>query len=101
MRSFLFYYVYWLQGYWFILLGKDIAFFAEVTSNTLDEDSLSVCKTQCLLSALNGYAPLIYELEQSPKDLDSFLKICELVWKEQDRNKQLPTNLVGNSYKQR
>lgn len=70
--------------------------FVDLASISAGEGAMEVDKVKCLHAATTGYAPLIFNLDQTC-DSKLFLEKCELVWKELNSDPKLPEKLV--SYK--
>ncbi len=58
------------------------------------QSDLEVGKVSCLLSAVTGYAPLIYDLQKNA-DYKQLLKCCSDVRRALDRDPELPINIVS------
>ena len=83
-----------LSSWIFIFLEKDVSNFVDLASSTLGEDDQAALKTRYLLNALTGYSPLIYDLDPAGTDYNSFIEICNEVWKAYNTNPDLMKNLV-------
>ena len=66
----------------------------ELAGSTFGEDDLATQKRLYLHNALNGFLPLIYEIDSEGVDYDRFLEACGKVWKSLETNSELPDNLV-------
>jgi len=53
--------------------------FVDLASSTLGESDEAAYKIRSLLSALDGYRPLIYHLNEN-LDYRKFMDLCEKVW---------------------
>ena len=71
----------------------------DLASSTLGEDDLAAQKTRCLLNALTGYAPLLYDFDVTKSDYNSFIALCKRVWDELAQNPKLTDNLVRINFK--
>jgi len=76
-----------------MLVEKDIRSVVDLAGSTLGEDDMAAFKTRTLLSAMTGYAPLIYELRENCGYAE-FLAICQKVWNSMETTPELPQNLV-------
>ena len=66
----------------------------ELAGSTFGEDDLATQKSLYLHNALNGFLPLLYEINSEGVDYDRFLEACGKVWKSLETNSELPDNLV-------
>ena len=76
------------------LIEKDIGVFVELAGSTFGEDDLAAQKSLLLHNALNGYIPLLYEIEAENSDYKVFLDACKKVWKSLETDPELPESLV-------
>lgn len=76
------------------LVGRDISSFVDLATASMGEDDLSSAKTKSVLNAMNGFSPLIYDLEEN-SDYQAFISCCEKVWEALSQNPYLVKNLVG------
>ena len=81
-----------------IVAENDIDSFIDIASSAMGEDTLAAFKTTYLLQTLHGYAPLIYKYGteecKTKLDCETFLSICEDLWKKLKEHPNLPGNLV-------
>lgn len=73
---------------------KELKVFVELASMSAGETDIEVDRVQFLYAATTGYAPLIFNLDESCGDME-FIDRCEMVWKELEADSKLPTKLVG------
>lgn len=66
----------------------------ELAGSTFGEDDLAAQKSLYLHNALNGFLPLLYDIDSEGADYAKFLEACEKVWKSLETNSELPENLV-------
>jgi hypothetical protein len=57
------------------------------------DEPINIARVQCLHSAVTGYAPLIFDLDENC-GYKELLKLCAVVWKELEVNPELPKKLV-------
>ena len=77
-----------------LVLEHELTVFVDVAHTTLGGDDLASEKTHCLLNALTGYTPFLFEFNPDQADLNSFLNLCRRVWKNMEANLDLASNLV-------
>lgn len=78
---------------------SDIDSFIDIASSAMGEDTLAAYKTTYLLQAMHGYAPLIYNYGtkecKTPLDYNTFLSVCEDLWKKLKEYPNLSMNMVS------
>ena len=57
-------------------LESEIGVFVELAGSTFGEDDLAAHKSLYLHNALNGYLPLIYDIDSEGADYEQFLAAC-------------------------
>ncbi|XP_053396018.1 E3 ubiquitin-protein ligase rnf213-alpha-like [Mercenaria mercenaria] len=72
---------------------KELKVFVDLAFMSAGDVPMNIKKVQCLHSAVTGYAPLIFDLEQKAGHIE-LLDRCKIVWKELDANENLPVQLV-------
>jgi len=73
---------------------KELNVLAELAmSSAAGQGDLEVERVLCLLAAVNGYAPFIYDLPQNT-DFNHFMKLCGHIWHALASDKNLPKKLV-------
>nr|XP_022293483.1 E3 ubiquitin-protein ligase rnf213-alpha-like isoform X1 [Crassostrea virginica] len=72
---------------------QELKVFVDLASISAGEGAMEVDKVKCLHAATTGYAPLIFNLDQTC-DSKMFLEKCELVWKELNSDPKLPKKLI-------
>ncbi|XP_063403574.1 E3 ubiquitin-protein ligase rnf213-alpha-like [Mytilus trossulus] len=90
-------FVYWLRESMPCGL-KELKVFVNLASISAGEGDMEIDKVNCLYSATNGYAPLIFNLDIHC-NTKSLLDKCQEVWRELSENPELPRKLI-DTYRQ-
>ena len=79
-----------------LLLGpQEVKVLVDLAMISADgQGDYEVHKVSCLHAAATGYAPLIYELEQT-MGFSEFLPLCKTIWRALDADETLPTKFVS------
>ncbi|WAR07210.1 RN213-like protein, partial [Mya arenaria] len=76
---------------------KEFKVFIDLAMISAGQEPLSIAKVQCLHSAVLGYSPLIFDLDETDCDYIRLLDMCKVVWKELAANPNLPKQLLDTS----
>ncbi|XP_053396012.1 E3 ubiquitin-protein ligase rnf213-alpha-like [Mercenaria mercenaria] len=71
---------------------KELQVFVDLALMSIGDDPYNIGKVQALHSAVTGFAPLIFDLNQEC-GYEELLALCKLVWRELDVNQKLPKQL--------
>ncbi|WAR07205.1 R213A-like protein [Mya arenaria] len=76
---------------------KELKVFVDLAMMSAGEEPLNIAKVQCLHSAVLGYSPLIFDLDETDCNYKQLLEMCKVVWKELAANPNLPKQLLDTS----
>ncbi|XP_060597666.1 E3 ubiquitin-protein ligase rnf213-alpha-like [Ruditapes philippinarum] len=85
--------VQWLKESMHTTGLKEFQVFVELAFIAIGDDPFNIGKVQTLHSAVNGYAPLIFDLP-SRCDFEDLLDLCKIVWRNLEANSKLPKQLA-------
>ncbi|XP_053396010.1 E3 ubiquitin-protein ligase rnf213-alpha-like [Mercenaria mercenaria] len=71
---------------------KELKVFVDLAFMSAGDEPINIARVQCLHSAVTGYAPLIFDLDER-SGYKELLNLCAVVWKELDANPKLPDKL--------
>ncbi|XP_053396351.1 E3 ubiquitin-protein ligase RNF213-like isoform X8 [Mercenaria mercenaria] len=71
---------------------KELKVFVDLAFMLARDEPISIARIQCLHSAVTGYAPLIFDLDESC-GYKQLLNLSAVVWKELEANPKLPDKL--------
>ncbi|XP_060561077.1 E3 ubiquitin-protein ligase RNF213-like, partial [Ruditapes philippinarum] len=71
---------------------KELKVFVDLAFMSAGDEPINIARVQCLHSAVTGYAPLIFDLDES-SGYKELLNLCAVVWKELEANPKLPDKL--------
>ncbi|XP_053396335.1 E3 ubiquitin-protein ligase rnf213-alpha-like isoform X2 [Mercenaria mercenaria] len=71
---------------------KELKVFVDLAFMSAGDEPINIARVQCLHSAVTGYAPLIFDLDEK-SGYRELLNLCAVVWKELDANPKLPDKL--------
>ncbi|XP_053390338.1 E3 ubiquitin-protein ligase rnf213-alpha-like, partial [Mercenaria mercenaria] len=71
---------------------KELKVFVDLAFMSAGDEPINIARVQCLHSAVTGYAPLIFDLDESC-GYKQLLNLCAVVWKELEANPKLPEKL--------
>ena len=72
----------------------ELKVFVDLASISAGENDIDVDRVACFHDAVQGYAPLLYELDTSA-GFDEFMQHLKDLWKALDNDHNLPTKLVS------
>ncbi|XP_053391032.1 E3 ubiquitin-protein ligase rnf213-alpha-like, partial [Mercenaria mercenaria] len=64
---------------------KELKVFVDLAFMSAGDEPINIARVQCLHSAVTGYAPLIFDLDER-SGYKELLNLCAVVWKELDAN---------------
>ncbi|WAR07200.1 R213A-like protein [Mya arenaria] len=76
---------------------KELKVFVDLAMMSAGEERLNIAKVQCLHSAVLGYSPLIFDLDETDCNYTRLLEMCKVVWKELAVNPKLPKQLLDTN----
>ncbi|XP_052808691.1 E3 ubiquitin-protein ligase rnf213-alpha-like isoform X2 [Mya arenaria] len=76
---------------------KELKVFVDLAMMSAGEEPMNIAKVQCLHSAVLGYSPLIFDLDETTCNHKSLLDKCNVVWKELAANPNLPEQLLDTN----
>ncbi|WAR07208.1 R213A-like protein [Mya arenaria] len=76
---------------------KELKVFVDLAMMSAGEEPLNIAKVQCLHSAVLGYSPLIFDLDETDCNYIRLLDMCKVVWKELAANPNLPKQLLDTN----
>ncbi|WAR07295.1 R213A-like protein, partial [Mya arenaria] len=71
--------------------------FVDLAMMYAGEEPMYIYMVQCLHSAVLGYSPLIFELDERECNYRRLLEMCKLVWKELAKNRNLTKQLLDSN----
>ncbi|XP_053390335.1 E3 ubiquitin-protein ligase rnf213-alpha-like, partial [Mercenaria mercenaria] len=75
---------------------KELKVFVDLAFMSAGDEPINIARVQCLHSAVTGYAPLIFDLDENC-DYKQLLHHCAVVWKDLEANPNLPQQLIDTS----
>jgi len=75
----------------------ELKVFVDLAMMSAGDEPINIQKVQCLHSAVIGYAPLIFDLDENC-DFEELLDMFKIVFKELKANPNLPRQLVFMFY---
>jgi hypothetical protein len=83
--------------FFMIIAGlKELKVFVDLAFMSAGDEPINIARVQCLHSAVTGYAPLIFDLDENC-GYKALLNLCAVVWKELEANPKLPDKLVRHN----
>ncbi|XP_052808680.1 E3 ubiquitin-protein ligase rnf213-alpha-like isoform X1 [Mya arenaria] len=89
--------VKWLKESMHTSGQKELKVFVDLAMMSAGEERLNIAKVQCLHSAVLGYSPLIFDLDETDCNYTRLLEMCKVVWKELAVNPKLPKQLLDTN----
>ncbi|XP_060597648.1 E3 ubiquitin-protein ligase rnf213-alpha-like, partial [Ruditapes philippinarum] len=75
---------------------KELKVFVDLAFMSAGDEPINIARVQCLHSAVTGYAPLIFDLDEDC-GYKELLNLCDVVWKELEANPELPKKLLDTT----
>ncbi|XP_052808614.1 E3 ubiquitin-protein ligase rnf213-alpha-like isoform X2 [Mya arenaria] len=89
--------VKWLKESMRISGQTEFKMFVDLAMMYAGEEPMYIYMVQCLHSAVLGYSPLIFELDERECNYRRLLEMCKLVWKELAKNRNLTKQLLDSN----
>ncbi|XP_060586365.1 E3 ubiquitin-protein ligase rnf213-alpha-like [Ruditapes philippinarum] len=75
---------------------KELKVFVDQAFMSAGDEPINIARVQCLHSAVTGYTPLIFDLDENC-GYKELLNLCAVVWKELEANPFLPEQLLDTT----